>query len=72
MAMAWDSITSVDQSLMLFCWASRKTERLVRHRVVHSVSLAEAKVLKEDMGQELQGLHRQALAVVEHSGLFAR
>jgi hypothetical protein len=63
-ARAWHSIPSVDQNLMIYCWAARQAEKVICHRIVtvdQTVSVAEAKVfLMEDINK-LQGLHDRAI-----------
>lgn len=69
---AWNSIPSVDRDLMVYCWAARQEEKVVRDGLAHpTTSVAEAKAfLTQDMGEGLQLLHIRAVAVVEHSILF--
>jgi hypothetical protein len=71
---AWNFIPSVDQSLMVYCWAARQQQRTVRGRIVHPTpSAAEAKaILNEDMSEELQELRTRAIVIVDNSKAFVK
>ena len=71
-ARAWSFISSVDRSLMVYCWGARQQEKAVRDGIAYpTTSVAEAKaILTKDMSTELRGLHTRAIVIVDNSKGF--